>query len=93
MRIAIILMVGLGIPGLLFAEPLPPSVDLADPSTLLSGQSCFAECETVHADCREQCGGKTVRAREEQSDLANSPVSECLKGCQDDLTLCQQNCN
>jgi len=92
MRTAVIFLIGFGTWASLFAETLPPSVDLADPSTLLSGQSCIAECEAVHTDCLEQCGGETVRAREEKFDLADAPVSECLKGCQDSLALCERTC-
>jgi hypothetical protein len=75
------------------AQSLPPSVDLADPSTLVSTPTCVSQCETVYADCREQCGEDTTRAREEKPDLANAPGGECLDRCRSDAAQCKQDCS
>lgn len=74
------------------SQQLPPGVDLADPSTLTSPQSCVAECEGVFADCRKECGETTARADQEHFDLPDVPVGECLQDCQADLDGCKQAC-
>ena len=92
MRVLAFLLVAFPVSGLVCAQSLPPSVNLADPSTLASDASCVSQCEAVYADCRVQCGEDTVRAREEHSDLANGPRAECLTRCQSDADLCKQTC-
>jgi hypothetical protein len=74
------------------SQPLPPGIDLTDPSTLASPQSCVAECEGVFADCRVECGETTARADQEHFDLPDVPVGECLQNCQADLDACKRAC-
>jgi len=74
------------------SQALPPGVDLADPSTLTSPQSCAAQCASVFADCRVQCGETTARADQEHFDLPDVPVGECLKDCRVDRDACERDC-
>jgi hypothetical protein len=75
------------------SEPLPPGVNLDDPSTLASPQSCLAECKGVFTDCRMECGKTKARANEEHFDIPDVPVGECLRACQADLAECKQACD
>jgi len=86
------LVVVISIPGVSWAQSLPPSVNPDNPATLGSRQACVANCESVDRDCRAQCGEDTTRAREEHFDLANAPLSECLEACRSGLKLCRQTC-
>jgi len=74
------------------SQPLPPGVDLADPSTLTSPRSCVAECGGVYSGCREQCGETKARADQEHFDLPDMPVDECLHACEVDLAACKDTC-
>jgi hypothetical protein len=92
MKIRAILLVALAVSTLVRAQSPLPSVDLADPSTLVSEPTCVSECEAVYADCRAQCGEKTVRARDEHLELNSGGQDRCLQRCRSDVALCKQTC-
>ena len=92
MRALIFFPVAVAVSSLVHAEALSSSVDLADPSTLVSDPTCVSQCQAVYADCRLQCGEDTVHAREEQLNLGNASGGECLERCQSDLAICRQSC-
>lgn len=92
MRLVILYLSALAVSTPLLSQSLPQGVDLSDPSTLVSPQSCVAECQAVFADCRVECGETTARADQEHFDIPDGPVRECLRGCQSDLASCKQTC-
>lgn len=92
MRNRLFLLGAFAVSTLVHAQPPPPSVDLADPTTLVSGSTCASQCEAVYADCRVQCGEETVRAREEHLELDSGGQEPCLQRCKSDSALCMQTC-
>lgn len=92
MKMFALLFVSFAVTSPLHAQSLPSSVNLAEPSTLATDQSCISGCETVHADCRAQCGEETLRARDEGLDLAGRTRGDCHERCQSGLKLCRETC-
>ena len=92
MRPVMLCLSALAVSSPLLSQSLPPGVDLNDPSTLVSPQSCGEECQAVFADCRVECGETKARADERHFDIPDGPVGECLQGCGSNLAICKQAC-
>jgi hypothetical protein len=92
MRNRVFFLAAFTVSTLVRAQSPPPGVDLADPSTLVSGPACASECESVYADCRAQCGEGTVRARDERLELDGGGQDRCLQRCRSDVAVCKRTC-
>lgn len=92
MKAIALLFVTFAVVGTLHAQSVPFGVNPAEPSTLETGGSCASGCETVYEDCRSQCGDETLRARDEDLDLAGRVRGNCLERCKSGLTLCRESC-
>lgn len=75
-----------------YAQGGSPEVDLADPSSLVSKQSCIAGCEAVLESCKRQCGETEARADERHFDIPDVPVSACMQDCEESFRICSDAC-
>ncbi len=74
------------------AQGDPSPLDLANPASFETRQTCLTECERVFTDCRAQCEDTSARAHERHFETPDLPVAECIRVCEEDLGLCRKDC-
>jgi hypothetical protein len=74
------------------AEDGPSALQALDLGAAESGPTCVFACEATLAACKEQCRNAKARADVEHFDEPDVSVSACIKDCQADAAICEEDC-
>jgi hypothetical protein len=85
-------LLGLLATTLAFGQDATPTLNLDNPSSFATRQTCLATCEQVFTDCKAQCADTSADAHERHFDTPDLPESRCIQVCTEDLRLCKEDC-